>query len=133
MRPLLVFWLAALTVEIAQFGLWWGGAKDRSIAAVRAYWHDKIGDAMIVASVGALFCVLWAWGTLDSLAAMIPDTLRDGIAPGTGVPFTPQVGLFVGGLLALRPSDFVRAAFGAASVPVRGIVSLVKPTQGGQP
>lgn len=132
MRPILVFWLAGLTVEITQFGLWWGGTKDRSLAAVRAYWHDKVGDLLIIAPVGGLFCVLWAWGTLDAIAAKIPDSLRDGIATGTGVPFTPQVGLFVGGLLALRPSDFVRAGVAAASVPVRGVASLlVKPPAGG--
>jgi len=126
LSPDLAFVVGVLGTELVQFGIWWSAQPKggRGRAAVADYWSEHFGYLCVIAGAGTLFCLLWSMDGLDWLAKYLPEALTQGKGEGTGVPYTPQAGIFYGALLALRPDRIVSAVSGLFS---RGASTLPAP------
>ena len=119
LTPVLAFVVGILSTELVQFGIWWSSQPKggRGAQACGDYWSDHFGYLMVIAGAGTLFCILWSMDGLDWIAKYLPEALTQGKGEGTGVPYTPQAGIFYGALLALRPDRIVSAVTGLFSRP----------------
>ena len=117
LTPVLAFIVGILSTELVQFGIWWSAQPKggRGASACGDYWSDHFGYLMVIAGAGTLFCLLWSMDGLDWIAKYLPEALTQGKGEGTGVPYTPQAGIFYGALLALRPDRIVSAVTGLFS------------------
>ena len=107
MPPIIAFLVGVLSVEIVQLGLWWSIQKG---PAFRDYFAGQTGHFFVLAGASIAFCTAWELDGLTLMVKYLPEWLKgDWIA--SGFPYTPQVGLIAGGLLAFRGIDKIVAAF----------------------
>lgn len=116
MPPIVAFVVGVLGTELIQFGSWLTVAKDRSL---QLYFAGTVGHFVVLAGAGLMFCCAWEMDGLTTLVKYVPDAIKgDWIA--SGVPYTPQVGIIAGGLLAFRGDKLIsafRARFATAPTP----------------
>jgi hypothetical protein len=106
MPPIVAFIVGVLSVEIAQLGLWWTIQKGPTF---QDYFRGQTGHFFVLLGASLAFCTAWKLDGLTQMVAYLPEWVKgDWIA--SGFPYTPQVGLIAGGLLAFRGIDKIVAA-----------------------
>jgi hypothetical protein len=121
MPPILAFLIGALGCEGIMLGLWWTIQPKPSFAS---YFEGQIGHFIVLGSASGIFCTLWKLQALDKVLMLIPDAWTGDWAK-SGVPFTPEVGVLAGFIMAFRGIDRITQAFKARRA------LAVAPTEGG--
>ena len=109
MPPIIAFIIGVFGCEGIQLGLWWTIQPKPSF---RTYFEGQVGHFIVLASASAIFCTLWALQGLDKVLLLIPDAITGDWAK-SGVPFTPEIGVLAGFILAFRGIDRITSAFRA--------------------